>query len=422
MIETQDREHEERYKHRWYGKYRAFVRDNNDHERLGRCRLEIPAVLGQGRENWSDWAWPCFPYGGNEDTGMFLIPEEGASVWAEFEGGQVQYPIWAGVWLAGSNPREQPEESKRLCFNPTCHDCADRVEHQPDRRDDLEHKKHHGHPPYYCPRRKVLLKTETGHTIMFDDRDEEEFLKIIDRAGQIIHMDCPVKRDVQAGNALRRGTRDADQPQAIEELIAGLRRGDRYQTLLGATGSGKTFTIANVVEDVGGPTLVLAHNKTLAAQLCSELKEFFPENSVEYFVSYYDYYQPEAYIPRSDTYIAKDADINDEIDKLRHAATRSLFSRRDVIIVASVSCIYGLGEPSDYQQFIWGCGLGSGWTGATCCAAWWRCSTSGTTRTWCGGASGCGGTRSRSCRATTSWRSASTSGTTKWSASASSIR
>ena len=104
MIETQDREHEERYKHRWYGKYRAFVRDNNDPERLGRCRLEVPAVLGQGRENWSDWAWPCFPYGGNEDTGMFLIPEEGASVWAEFEGGQVQYPIWAGVWLAGSNP------------------------------------------------------------------------------------------------------------------------------------------------------------------------------------------------------------------------------------------------------------------------------------------------------------------------------
>ncbi len=143
-----------------------------------------------------------------------------------------------------------------------------------------------------------------------------------------------------------------DQPQAIEQLIAGLKRGDRYQTLLGATGSGKTFTIANVVEEVGRPTLVLAHNKTLAAQLCSELKEFFPENSVEFFVSYYDYYQPEAYIPRSDTYIAKDAAINDEIDKLRHAATRSLFTRRDVIIVASVSCIYGLGEPSDYAQFI----------------------------------------------------------------------
>ena len=216
MIETQDREHEERYKHRWYGKYRAFVRDNNDPERLGRCRLEIPAVLGQGRENWSDWASPCFPYGGNQDTGMFLIPEEGASVWAEFEGGQVQYPIWAGVWLAGSNPGEQPEESKRLCFEPTCHDCEDKVEHKPDRRDDLEHKKYHGHPPYYCPRRKVLLKTETGHTIVVDDRDEEEFLKIIDRAGQILHMHAPVKRNIQSGNALRRGTRDAEQGDQLD--------------------------------------------------------------------------------------------------------------------------------------------------------------------------------------------------------------
>ncbi|GAB4322713.1 MAG: excinuclease ABC subunit UvrB [Dehalococcoidia bacterium] len=143
-----------------------------------------------------------------------------------------------------------------------------------------------------------------------------------------------------------------DQPEAIEKLVAGLRAGYRHQTLLGATGSGKTFTIANVVAQVNRPTLVLAHNKTLAAQLCAELKEFFPENSVEYFVSYYDYYQPEAYIPRSDTYIAKDADINDEIDKLRHAATRALFTRRDVIIVASVSCIYSLGEPADYQQFV----------------------------------------------------------------------
>ncbi len=216
MIETQDREHEERYKHRWYGKYRAFVRDNNDPERLGRCRLEIPAVLGQGRENWSDWASPCFPYGGNEDTGMFLIPEEGASVWAEFEGGQVQYPIWAGVWLAGSNPGEQPTESKRLCHDPTCHDCEDKVEHARDRRDDLEHKKYHGHPPYYCPRRKVLLKTETGHTIVVDDRDEEEFLKIIDRAGQILHMHAPVKRNIQSGNALRRGTRDAEQGDPLD--------------------------------------------------------------------------------------------------------------------------------------------------------------------------------------------------------------
>ncbi len=216
LIETQDREHEARYKHRWYGKYRAFVRDNNDPERLGRCRLEVPAVLGQGRENWSDWASPCFPYGGNEDTGMFLIPEEGASVWAEFEGGQVQYPIWAGVWLAGSNPGEQPTESKRLCLEPTCHDCEDKVEHKRDRRDDLEHKKYHGHPPYTCPRRKVLLKTETGHTIVVDDRDEEEFLKIIDRAGQILHMDCRVKRNIQTGNALRRGTRDAEQGDPLD--------------------------------------------------------------------------------------------------------------------------------------------------------------------------------------------------------------
>jgi excinuclease ABC subunit B len=143
-----------------------------------------------------------------------------------------------------------------------------------------------------------------------------------------------------------------DQPDAIEKLVEGVNRGDRYQTLLGVTGSGKTFTMANVIKQTGRPSLILAHNKTLAAQLCSELKEFFPENAVEYFVSYYDYYQPEAYIPRTDTYIAKDADINDEIDKLRHAATRSLFTRRDVIIVASVSCIYGLGEPDQYAEFV----------------------------------------------------------------------
>jgi excinuclease ABC subunit B len=143
-----------------------------------------------------------------------------------------------------------------------------------------------------------------------------------------------------------------DQPRAIEQLTEGVVRGDRYQTLLGVTGSGKTFTMANVIARTQRPALVLAHNKTLAAQLCSELKEFFPENAIEYFVSYYDYYQPEAYIPRSDTYIAKDADINDEIDKLRHAATRSLFTRRDVVIVASVSCIYGLGEPGQYAEFV----------------------------------------------------------------------
>src|SRR3954463_12118831 len=143
-----------------------------------------------------------------------------------------------------------------------------------------------------------------------------------------------------------------DQPRAIAELIAGLQRGDKSQTLLGVTGSGKTFTIANVIAQVQRPTLVIAHNKTLAAQLCSELQEFFPENAVEYFVSYYDYYQPEAYLPRTDTYIEKDMSRNEEIDRLRHAATKSLFERRDVVIVASVSCIYGLGSPEDYGQVV----------------------------------------------------------------------
>ncbi len=143
-----------------------------------------------------------------------------------------------------------------------------------------------------------------------------------------------------------------DQPEAIEKLAEGVKRGDKGQTLLGVTGSGKTFTIANVIEKVNRPTLVLAHNKTLAAQLCSEFKEFFPENAVEYFVSYYDYYQPEAYIPHTDTYIEKDAQITDEVDKLRHSATAALFERRDVIIVASVSCIYGLGDPDDYKNLI----------------------------------------------------------------------
>jgi len=143
-----------------------------------------------------------------------------------------------------------------------------------------------------------------------------------------------------------------DQPQAVEKLVDGLNRGYKGQTLLGVTGSGKTFTMANVIERVQRPALVISHNKTLAAQLYSEFKEFFPENSVEYFVSYYDYYQPEAYIPRTDTYIEKETDINEEIDKLRNAATRSLFERRDVIIVASVSCIYGLGEPEEYRSFV----------------------------------------------------------------------
>ena len=143
-----------------------------------------------------------------------------------------------------------------------------------------------------------------------------------------------------------------DQPQAIDALVRGILAGDKAQTLLGVTGSGKTFTMANVIERVNRPTLVLAHNKTLAAQLCTEFREFFPENAVEYFVSYYDYYQPEAYIPSTDTYIEKDSAINDEIDRLRHSATAALSERRDVIIVASVSCIYSLGDPIDYRSMV----------------------------------------------------------------------
>ena len=141
-----------------------------------------------------------------------------------------------------------------------------------------------------------------------------------------------------------------DQPEAIAALSEGVLRGDKEQTLLGVTGSGKTFTMANIIANVNKPTLVLAHNKTLAAQLCSEFREFFPNNAVEYFVSYYDYYQPEAYIPSTDAYIEKDSAINDEIDRLRHSATAALAERRDVIIVASVSCIYSLGSPEDYRS------------------------------------------------------------------------
>jgi excinuclease ABC subunit B len=143
-----------------------------------------------------------------------------------------------------------------------------------------------------------------------------------------------------------------DQPQAVDKLVDGLGQGFKHQTLLGVTGSGKTFTMANVIERAQRPALIICHNKTLAAQLASEFREFFPENAVEYFVSYYDYYQPEAYVPRTDTYIEKEVDINDEIDKLRHAATRALFERRDTLIVASVSCIYGLGEPAEYRSFV----------------------------------------------------------------------
>jgi len=143
-----------------------------------------------------------------------------------------------------------------------------------------------------------------------------------------------------------------DQPQAIRELTEGLTRGDKFQTLLGVTGSGKTFTMAQVIQNVQKPTLIISHNKTLAAQLFGEFRTFFPENAVEYFISFYDYYQPEAYLPVTDTYIEKDSSINDEIDNLRLKATSSLISRRDVIVVASVSCIYGIGSPEEYQRFI----------------------------------------------------------------------
>ncbi|HZH58686.1 MAG TPA: excinuclease ABC subunit UvrB [Metabacillus sp.] len=143
-----------------------------------------------------------------------------------------------------------------------------------------------------------------------------------------------------------------DQPKAIQSLVEGIKQGKRFQTLLGATGTGKTFTVSNVIKEINRPTLVIAHNKTLAGQLYSEFKEFFPNNAVEYFVSYYDYYQPEAYVPQTDTFIEKDASINDEIDKLRHSATSSLFERNDVIIIASVSCIYGLGSPEEYKELV----------------------------------------------------------------------
>ena len=169
------------------------------------------------------------------------------------------------------------------------------------------------------------------------------------------------KQEVEGGQAFRVEAPfvpTGDQPQAITSLVEGVKRGDWAQVLLGATGTGKTFTMAKVIEAVQKPTLVIAHNKTLAAQLCAEFKNFFPHNAVEYFVSYYDFYQPEAYIPSSDTYIEKDASINDEIDKLRHSATMSLFERRDVIIVASVSCIYGLGDPEDYSDLVLSLRLG----------------------------------------------------------------
>jgi excinuclease ABC subunit B len=213
-----------------------------------------------------------------------------------------------------------------------------------------------------------------------------------------------------------------DQPQAIEKLVDGLGRGLKFQTLLGAPARARRFTIAPGHRPPQRPTLILAHNKTLAAQLYSEFREFFPDNAVEYFVSYFDYYQPEAYLPRSDTYIEKDSSRNDEIDKLRHAATRALFERRDTIIVASVSCIYGLGAPVDYGATVVRCGWVVG-TGATaCCASWSTCSTSATTPPCRGPASGSAATRSSSSRRTTTSSCASTSSATRSSASPRSTR
>src|SRR5438067_3866702 len=174
-----------------------------------------------------------------------------------------------------------------------------------------------------------------------------------------------------------------DQPKAVEELAAGIGRGDRFQTLLGITGSGKSATIAWTIEQVQKPTLVIAPNKSLAAQLANEFREFFPHNRVEYFVSYYDYYQPEAYLPSSDTYIEKDSSINDEIERLRHSATSGLLARRDVIVVASVSCIYGLGSPEESASRSCASCRGHGSTSATSSPSSSTCSTSATTSTSC---------------------------------------
>ena len=214
MFEFENTEHDERYAGKWYGKYRAFVRDNHDPERLGRCRLEIPAILGICQENWSDWASPCFPYGGIDNCGMFLVPEEGSSVWAEFEGGDCQFPIWSGTWLAMSNPGEQPDESKRLCDAVNCSDCKDRDDHASNRADNLEHRKYHGHPPYYCTKMKVLVKTALGHTILLDDKDDTACIRIVDSSGQEILLQSGRKVQItdKSGSAI---TMDAESGDII---------------------------------------------------------------------------------------------------------------------------------------------------------------------------------------------------------------
>ena len=211
-----------------------------------------------------------------------------------------------------------------------------------------------------------------------------------------------------------------DQPQAIDRVVEGVDKGMRHQTLMGVTGSGKTFTMACAAERIQRPTLVIAHNKTLAAQLATEFKEFLPDNAVEYFVSYYDYYQPEAYLPRTDTYIEKDADVNEELDKLRHSATRSLLTRRDVLIVASVSCIFGLGSPEEYQSFVSYVRKGrpAAETGSSGSSS--TCSTSVTTSTSPGAGSASAAIRWRCSRHTRRSACASSTGATRLSASCSS--
>jgi excinuclease ABC subunit B len=190
---------------------------------------------------------------------------------------------------------------------------------------------------------RFLLVRKKGFVVEWKKR------KIVKRLNLFVWGDRMVKKEFELVSKYKP---QGDQPKAIEQLVKGIREGKKHQTLLGATGTGKTFTISNVIKEVNKPTLIIAHNKTLAGQLYSEFKEFFPNNAVEYFVSYYDYYQPEAYVPQTDTYIEKDASINDEIDKLRHSATSALFERNDVIIIASVSCIYGLGSPDEYRDLV----------------------------------------------------------------------
>ena len=204
-----------------------------------------------------------------------------------------------------------------------------------------------------------------------------------------------------------------DQPRAIEELVDGLAAGEKHQVLLGVTGSGKTFTMAKVIEQSNRPALILAHNKTLAAQLYHEFKQFFPGNAVEYFVSYYDYYQPEAYIPAGDLYIEKEATINEELDKLRLSATRSLFERRDAIIVSSVSCIYGLGSPEAYYGMLLLLEKGQRIAAKTLRGAWSRFSTSATTPTSAAEHSACAATSSRSSPPTTKMPIASSCSATR---------